>query len=182
MANRIACILDHLIDSVEVETVVRALGAEGYQVEMIGRHADEPARGQDETAAVVALGADQARVGDYDGLLIAGSSSIWQSLTEPILHFIRAFDGTRRPLAAASYAIELLRLAGLVGGRTIAAPPDLVPVLERAGADLVTDAVVVDENWITSRAAGDALLLAETFLERLAELRGEMGAFVPEHG
>lgn len=114
---------------------------------------------------------DQARLEDYDGLLLPGGVMNPDKLrTEPkAVAFARAFFDAGKPVAAICHAPQLLIEADVVRGRRLTSYPSVRVDLINAGADWVDEAVVVDRGLVTSRSPDDLTAFNEKMLEAFAE-------------
>jgi len=114
---------------------------------------------------------DQARVEDYDGLLLPGGVMNPDKLrTEPkAVAFARAFFDAGKPVAAICHAPQLLIEADVVRGRRLTSYPSVRVDLINAGAHWVDAAVVVDRGLVTSRSPDDLNAFNEKMLEEFAE-------------
>ena len=111
---------------------------------------------------------DQVKAQEYQGLLIPGGQSPDQLRADPrFVQFVKTFDQTKRPLAAVCHGPQLLLAARLVKGRTLTAWSTVQVDLELAGAKVVDEAVVIDQNWITSRKPEDLPKFTEAFVNAI---------------
>ena len=175
--GRIACLLAEGFEDSEFQIPCDWLTAAGYPIEIIGATAGDALKGEKGREVVVAdLSIDEADVDDYEGLLIPGGHSpdILRA-DDRFVEFVRAFDATGRPIAAVCHGPQLLLSAELQGGRTLTAWPTIQGDLRQAGANVVDRAVVVDDNWITSRKPDDLQAFTSKFLEQLGELEEHGG-------
>jgi protease I len=168
----IACLLANDFEDSEFRIPVDRLRAAGYAVEVIGARAGEMLRGKKgKERAVADLGIEDADVDEYEGLLIPGGfSPDHLRADERFIEFVRAFDATRRPLAAVCHGPQLLLAAELQRGRTLTAWKTVQDDLRQAGAVVRDQEVVVDGNWITSRQPSDLLAFSTKLIEELSEL------------
>jgi protease I len=182
--GKIACLLASGFEDSELEIPLERLQAAGYEVEVIGEEAGDKLEGMRGQVTVSAhLGIADADVASYEGLLIPGGHSpdVLRA-DQRFVDFVEAFDATGRPLAAVCHGPQLLLSAELVRGRTLTAWPTVQGDLRQAGAEVVDEPVVVDENWITSRKPEDLELFSAKLIETLAELedRGRWAGAVPD--
>ena len=168
----IACLLANDFEDSEFRIPVEHLRAAGYAVEVIGVRAGEMLRGKKgKEKAVADLGIEDAGVDEYEGLLIPGGySPDHLRADERFVEFVRAFDATRRPLAAVCHGPQLLLAAQLQRGRTLTAWKTVQDDLRQAGAVVLDQEVVVDGNWITSRQPSDLEAFSAKLIEELGEL------------
>ena len=175
--GKIACLLAEGFEDSELQIPCDWLTAAGYPIEIIGATAGDALKGEKGRQVVVAdLSIDEADVDNYEGLLIPGGHSpdILRA-DDRFVEFVRAFDATGRPIAAVCHGPQLLLTAELQSGRTLTAWPTIQGDLRQAGANVVDRAVVVDDNWITSRKPDDLNAFTSRFLEELGELEERGG-------
>lgn len=159
-----------------------ALLAAGAEVEVISLHEGrirgmnltEPTR----TVAVDRLVAD-ARVDDYDGLLIVGGfvGPDFVRQSEPARSFVRAFDEAFKPIATLCHGPWVLVSAGCVGGRRLASWPGVRDDIVNAGGIWRDEPLVRDRNWVSSRTPADLAVFVPAIVELFAH-----GADAPATG
>jgi protease I len=170
--GKIACLLADGFEDSELQVPCDWLSAAGYPVEIIGETAGDVLKGKKgRESAVVDMSIDEVDVDSYEGLLIPGGHSpdVLRA-DDRFVEFVRAFDSTGRPIAAVCHGPQLLLTAELQRGRTMTAWPTVQGDLRQAGANVIDRAVVVDDNWITSRNPGDLQAFTSRFVEELGEL------------
>jgi protease I len=170
--GKIACLLADGFEDSELQVPCDWLSAAGYPVEIIGETAGDVLKGKKgRESAVVDMSIDEVDVDSYEGLLIPGGHSpdVLRA-DDRFVEFVRAFDSTGRPIAAVCHGPQLLLTAELQRGRTMTAWPTVQGDLRQAGANVIDRAVVVDDNWITSRNPGDLQAFTARFVEELGEL------------
>ena len=103
------------------------------------------------------LTVDQANPDDFDALILPGGVRNPDALrTHPtVIELIKDFAGQGKPVAAICHGPWLLVEADLLRGRTATCWPSIRTDLRNAGANVVDEAVVVDENIVTSRKPDD---------------------------
>jgi len=175
--GKIACLLADGFEDSEFQIPCDWLSAAGYTVEVVGARAGDALKGEKgRETVVVDLSIDEADVDAYEGMLIPGGHSpdILRA-DDRFVEFVRAFDATGRPLAAVCHGPQILLTAELQAGRTLTAWPTVQGDLRQAGAHVVDRAVVVDDNWITSRKPADLEAFTAKFVEELGELEQRGG-------
>jgi protease I len=179
--RKIACVLANGFEDSEFRVPYDRLRAAGYRVEVIGESAGEQLTGEKRSETTLTdLGIDDIDVEDYEGLLIPGGYSPDKLRADGrFVEFVRAFNETGRPLAAVCHGPQLLLTAALQRGRTLTAWKTVQDDLRQAGANVLDQEVVVDDNWITSRQPGDLEAFTAKFLEELGELE-ERGEWRPQ--
>ena len=103
------------------------------------------------------LTVDEANPDDFDALVLPGGVRNPDSLrTHPnVIQLIKDFAAQGKPVAAICHGPWLLVEADLLRGRTATSWPSIRTDLRNAGANVVDEAVAVDENIITSRKPDD---------------------------
>jgi protease I len=177
----IACLLASEFEDSELRIPLDRLEEAGYHVEIIGFEAGAELIGEKGLETVLTdRSIDDADAASYEGLLIPGGYSPDKLRADDrFVNFVKDFDVTGRPLAAVCHGPQLLLAAELQRGRTLTAWPTVQGDLRQAGAEVKDEAVVVDDNWITSRKPDDLYAFTSKFVERLGELE-EHGAW--RHG
>jgi protease I len=172
-ARRIACVLGQGFEDSEFRVPYDRLRAAGFTVDIISTQAGEEIAGYKGKEKVRAdRGIDAASPDEYAGLLIPGGQSPDHLRADPrFVAFVKAFDGTGRPLAAVCHGPQLLISAGLVKGRTLTAWKTIQDDLRQIGADVRDQQVVIDRNWITSRQPDDLSAFSDALIGALGESR-----------
>src|SRR4029453_6037812 len=96
---------------------------------------------------------DEARASDFDALILPGGVRNPDQLrmNRRAVELIRDFSNEGKPIAAICHGPWLLVEADLLRGRTATSWPSIRTDLRNAGANVVDEAVAVDENIITRR-------------------------------
>jgi len=172
--GKIACLLATGFEDSEFDVPRQRLEQAGYRVEVIGAKVGEELKGyKGKVTTRVERAIEDVKPEDYEGLLIPGGHSPdTLRADERFVSFVRAFDQTKRPLAAVCHGPQLLITAGLVKGRTLTAWQTIQEDLRHIGAQVQDEQVVVDDNWITSRKPADLEAFSDKLLQELHELEG----------
>jgi len=95
----------------------------------------------------------------FDAIVLPGGGKGTEHLSKDdrILETLRAFDASRRPIAAICAAPMVLAKAGIIGTRRVTAYPECAKTL---GAHYDDVPVVIDDNLITGQGPGTALLFS----------------------
>ena len=105
---------------------------------------------------------------DFDAVVIPGGHGPDKlRLDEAMVEFTRRFHASGKPLAAICHGPQLLIEAEVVKGRTMTSWPSVRKDLINAGAQWVDQAVVEDDNLITSRTPADLAAFCEAVLKRV---------------
>jgi protease I len=120
-------------------------------------------------SVAVDIAIDQAKVGDYDALLLPGGQINPDILrmNAGVIALVQAFGEARKPIAAICHAPWLLAEADMLKGRTVTGWPSIRTDLANAGAEVVDRDVVIDGNLITSRKPDDIPAFVEALMAAL---------------
>ena len=85
---------------------------------------------------------DEAEVGNYDALMIAGGRAPeYLRLNPRVIEIVQQFDAAGKPIAAVCHGAQLLAAAEVIRGKRIAAYPACAPEVRLAGAEYADIAV-----------------------------------------
>jgi protease I len=168
---RVVCLLGQGFEDSEFRVPYDRLRAAGVAVDVVGAKAGDELKGHRGQETVRAdRGIDEVRPESYTAMFIPGGDSPDHLRADPrFVAFVKAFDGTRRVIAAVCHGPQLLITAELVKGRTLTAWKTIQGDLRQIGANVKDDAVVMDRNWITSRQPSDLELFSQAFLRALGK-------------
>ncbi len=110
---------------------------------------------------------------NYHALLIPGGLFSPDALrtNQEVLRFVRAFDEAHKPIATICHGPQVLISAGLVKGRHLTGWKSIRTDIENAGGTYHDDAVVKDDNWISSRSPQDLPRFIEAGIDLILEHR-----------
>lgn len=96
---------------------------------------------------------EEASVDDYDAVYVPGGA--WNPdqlrVNPAVLEFLQAFQRTGKPVGALCHGSQVLLSAKLLTGRRATGYWNIMEDMTNAGAEVLDEPVVVDENVITSR-------------------------------
>jgi protease I len=100
---------------------------------------------------------EQAKVNDYDALLLPGGVANPDQLrtNDKAVQFVKSFFDADKPVAAICHALWTLIEADVVNGRTLTSWSSLQTDLKNAGANWVDREVVEDNGLLSSRNPDD---------------------------
>lgn len=174
------------VEQIELLDPVQALKQAGADVHVVSLNAGE-IQGFDHLTPDKKIAVDKALsetdAAVYAGLLLPGGVANPDLLRGEVdaVAFVRAFFDAGKPVAAICHAPWLLIEAGVVEGRTLTGFKTIRTDLRNAGANVVDEAVVVDEGLVTSRCPDDIPAFNAKMIEVFAEgrIRGQTGAKSP---
>jgi protease I len=110
---------------------------------------------------------DEAKAGDYDGLVLPGGVANPDTLRmdERAVQLVRDFVERDKPVAAICHGPWLLVEADLVRGRMLTSWPSLQTDIRNAGGEWVDREVVTDQKLVTSRKPDDLPAFCEKLLD-----------------
>ncbi|HEX4213564.1 MAG TPA: type 1 glutamine amidotransferase domain-containing protein [Candidatus Dormibacteraeota bacterium] len=118
------------------------------------------------------IDASEARVEDFDAVIIPGGYSPDLMRREPkMVAFVRDMDAAGKTVAAICHAGWMLVSAGVLKGRRATSFMSIRDDMIAAGADYVDEAVVVDRNLVTSRFPADLPAFSRAIIDQLSGVR-----------
>lgn len=113
---------------------------------------------------------DDLDADDFDGLVLPGGVANPDRLrmSDAVINLINDFDDAGKPIAAICHGPWLLIEADIVQGRRVTGWPSIRTDLENAGAEVVDEEAVTDDNLVTSRKPEDIPAFTDAFI-RLVE-------------
>ena len=154
---KIACVLGPLFEDSEFKDPFDALHAAGHKVTIVGLEAGAVLEGsKGEVKATVDKAFRDVSPTDFDALLIPGGSSPDKLRAhDAAVTFVKSFMTAGKPTFAICHGPQLLLSADEYKGHRMTAWKTVLGDLQKAGADVVDQEVVVDRNLVTSRMPED---------------------------
>ncbi len=177
---KVAVLISDGFEISEFEGPVAALQAAGATVEVLAQTHSQVAHGIQAISHMELRGKTKpqkalidASPADYQALLIPGGALSCDRMRQSRLHlaFVQNFIDAHKPLAVICHGGWLLADAGVLRGRTLTSWPAIRKDLERAGAVWKDEAVVRDQNLITSRGPDDLPAFTQAFIEELEKTK-----------
>lgn len=155
--KKVAFLLADQFEDSEMKVPYDAVKNAGHEVDIIGLTAGAIVKGkQGKEEYSIEKAILDVHADDYDAVVIPGGSSPENlRLNKQIQQFVMKLDEAKKPVAAICHGPQILISAGLVKGRTLTSYPPLQDDLINAGALYEDREVIVDNNFITSRAPND---------------------------
>lgn len=156
----------------ELDTALAELAGEGVELVIVGPDMEALEAlcldGRRPITAGMAVAA--AKEVWFDGLLILDGAEAFLE-NELALDFVSGFETGRKPIAALGSGIRLLLATELAEGRHLAAPVELAPAVEGAGAVLALSPLFKENRWITAHGEPQAAAVAESLVCALADVK-----------
>jgi protease I len=165
------------VERIELEEPRGALRGAGARTEVLSIHPGAIEARQSDTIPAGTIPVDRlvsdASVDDYDALLLPGGTVNPDKLrmNEDAVGFVTGFAATGKPIAAICHGPWTLVEAGVVNGRRMTSWPSIRTDLRNAGAEVVDEEVVVDEQFTTSRSPADLAAFCPAIVEQFAQAR-----------
>ncbi|MBW7456731.1 type 1 glutamine amidotransferase domain-containing protein [Paenibacillus sepulcri] len=168
-AKRVAFLLANDFEDSEMKNPYEAIVKNGHEAVIISLEKGAELTGKNGTVTYTShLSADEADAAHYDAVIIPGGKSPSHLIdSEPVIEFIKQMDKDHKVIAAICHGPQLLVRAKLLEGRNITAYPELHEEINDAGGRFIDNAVVVDENLITSRTPEDEPYFIEETIKML---------------
>ncbi|WP_204194265.1 type 1 glutamine amidotransferase domain-containing protein [Staphylococcus sp. GDY8P47P] len=158
MAKKVAIILSNEFEDIELTSPKEAIEEAGFETEIIGDTANAEVVGKHGEKVTVDVSIADAKPEDYDGLLIPGGFSpdhLRGDAEGRYGTFAKYFTKNDVPAFAICHGPQILIDTDDLNGRTLTAVLNVRKDLSNAGANVVDESVVVDNNIITSRTPDD---------------------------
>lgn len=174
VGKRVAVLMTDGVEQVEYTEPRAYLEGKGVRVTLISpKAAGEQVQGmnhdQQGDSFRVELGLSEAKVADFDALLLPGGEENPKRLRQipEAIAFIKEFDDADKPIAAICHGPWPLIDAGIAESKHLTSYPAIKDDLLNAGAEWTDDEVVVDGKLITSRNPGDIPAFNDALMKEL---------------
>ncbi|MBI5974721.1 type 1 glutamine amidotransferase domain-containing protein [Staphylococcus canis] len=158
MAKKIAVLLADEFEDIELTSPKEAIEEAGHEAVIIGDEAGSEVVGKHGEKVKVDVSIADAKPEDYDGLLLPGGFSpdhLRGDAEGRYGTFAKYFMKESRPVFAICHGPQILIDTDDLKGRKLTAVLNVRKDLSNAGANVVDESVVVDQNLITSRVPDD---------------------------
>ncbi|MDH9161466.1 type 1 glutamine amidotransferase [Staphylococcus succinus] len=158
MAKKVAIIVTDEFEDSELTSPKEAIEEAGHETVIIGDEANSEVVGKHGAKATVDISIADAQPEDYDGLLIPGGFSpdhLRGDSEGRYGTFAKYFTKNDVPTFAICHGPQILIDTDDLNGRTLTAVLNVRKDLSNAGAQVVDESVVVDNNIVTSRTPDD---------------------------
>ena len=167
--KKVALLVEDVYEDLEFWYPYYRLKEAGCEVEVLGAGKDayESKHGY---VAKVDQAVDDVSAGDFDGVIIPGGYSPDKMRRhEPMVDFVRQMHRDGKVVAAICHAGWMLASAGILEDKRATSFFSIKDDMLNAGCDWVDEAVVKDDNIITSRNPDDLPAFLPAILGALAE-------------
>lgn len=158
MAKKVAIILANEFEDIELTSPKEAIEEAGHETVIIGDVANHEVVGKHGEKVTIDVSIADAKPEDYDGLLIPGGFApdhLRGDEEGRYGTFAKYFTKNDVPAFAICHGPQILIDTDDLKGRTLTAVLNVRKDLSNAGAQVVDESVVVDNNIVTSRTPDD---------------------------
>jgi protease I len=165
----IAILVDNGFEDIELTEPKRAMNEANIHTTVVGPAASHKYTGKRYGTDIVSdIGIDDARVEDYDAVIIPGGYAPDRMRLHPgFANLIKDMYEKDKVIAAICHGPQLLISAGIVRNKHVTSWPSIKIDLINAGAIWVDKKVVEDGNIITSRKPADIPYFNKAILQAL---------------
>lgn len=171
-SKRIAMIVKDYFEQVEMTDVRELLQDAGFMVDLIAPEMGE-VQGLNHVDKGDVFEVDRAlddiTTAEYDAIVLPGGvvNADQLRVVPKACDFVRQMDGEGKTVAAICHAPWVLISAGVAEGHTLTSYATLQDDVRNAGATWVDQAVVIDDNIITSRKPDDIPAFSQAIINEL---------------
>jgi len=181
---RVAIIAGDAFEQSELTEPLNALKKAGADVSVVAPHPGEiQGVKHDQKGKKIKVDKTFAdlRPKDYDGVQLPGGALNADSIRmQPELQeFLRAMQAAGKPMAVICHAPWELISAGLANGRRMTSYYTIQDDVRNAGAEWLDEAVVTDDNLITSRSPQDLPQFNAAMIKLFAQSQGKGTPYKP---
>ena len=167
--NKIAILVEEMYQVLEVWYPFLRLKEENIGALFVGSGTKETYGSKEGYPAKVHLNIDQAKLSDFDGVLIPGGfAPDFMRRNPQMAQFVREIHEEGKVVAAICHGGWMLVSAGILKGRKATSFFAIKDDLIAAGAHWVDEEVVVDKNLITSRKPEDLPAFVSAIIKAVA--------------
>ena len=167
--KKVAILIEDLFNIYEFWYPYYRLLEAGAEVVVVGSGRKDQFTGKPATDVKADVAADKVSAADFDGVVIPGGYAPDMMRRHPaMVNLVADAVSSGKMVAAICHAGWMLCSAGAVKGRKVTSFFAIKDDLINAGADWVDEAVVVDNNLITSRTPDDLPVFLPAIIKVLA--------------
>jgi protease I len=155
--SKVAVIIGEMFEDVEYTKPAEALKKDGHELVHVGLKSGATVKGKEKATPVkIDKSVAEAKVGDFDALLIPGGYSPDNlRIDDRAVRFVKEFVESGKPVCAICHAAQILITAQVLKGRKATGWPSIAQDIKNAGAEYIDQEVVEDGNLLFSRKPAD---------------------------
>ncbi len=167
--KKVAILIEDMFNIYEFWYPYYRLLEAGAEVVVVGSGRKDQFTGKPATDVKADVAADKVSAADFDGVVIPGGYAPDMMRRHPaMVNLVADAVSSGKMVAAICHAGWMLCSAGAVKGRKVTSFFAIKDDLINAGADWVDEAVVVDNNLVTSRTPDDLPVFLPAIIKVLA--------------
>ena len=172
--KRVAILATNGFEQHELEDPKKAVEAAGAEVKIVSLESGKIKGWKEKDwgdKVDVDLTVDQAKVTDFDALILPGGVINPDTLrtNATAVAFVRSFFDAKKPIGAICHGPWTLVEADVVRGKKLTSWPSLKTDIKNAGGNWVDEEVVTDQGLVTSRKPADLPAFCKKLIEEIAE-------------
>lgn len=166
--KKVAILIENLFDEKELLYPYFRLQEEGYDVHLVGTEKNTIYHGKSSFTEKSTHASKDISAKDYDAVVIPGGFSPDNMRRCPeTIKFVKDMDALNKPIAAICHGPWMLASCCSLEGRNVTSFFSIKDDLINAGANYLDEAVVIDENLITSRTPKDLVPFLKAIIEKI---------------
>ncbi|MDY0043650.1 MAG: type 1 glutamine amidotransferase domain-containing protein [Syntrophales bacterium] len=167
--SKVAVIITDFFEDVEYTGPAKEFRDAGHELIHVGLEKGTTVRGKKkETPVKIDVAVSEAKVEDFDALMIPGGYSPDQlRVNENAVDFARSFVKSGKPVFSICHGPQILITADVIRGRKITGYKSIIQDIKNAGAEFIDREVVEDGNLISSRNPDDIPAFTKASLAKL---------------
>jgi protease I len=140
----------------------------GFDVTVIGPETGRVKAYNSDFEIVIEKAVRDVNTEDFSALILPGGRApAVLRQNAGVVAFVTDFFNTGKPVAAICHGPQVLATAGVLEGLTCSGVRSIREELEAAGATYMDEALVIDDNLITSRVPGDLAVFSQAIEEAI---------------
>ena len=171
MSKKVAILIDHLFQDLEVTEPKKELEKNGYSVDVIGFQSGEEYIGKNGAKVKSNKSINDVSSKDYDGVVIPGG---WapdkMRMNEKMVRLVQEINRAQKPIASICHGGWMLAEADIIKGKKVTSYKAIKTDLKNAGASWLNEEVVIDGNLITSRTPDDIPAFNRELIKALSKV------------
>jgi len=165
--KKVMVLIENLFDEQELVYPYHRL-REDYEVHLVGPNKEEIFTGKNGLKLKSTHSSSEVAAQDYIGVIIPGGfSPDYMRRTQATKDLISEFDKLKKPIAAICHGPWMMASCCDIKGKKLTSTSTIKDDLINAGADWVSEEVVIDGHIITSRTPLDLPAFMKAFLSEI---------------
>lgn len=169
MSDKIIMLIEDLFEDIEAVYPYYRLVEQGYDVTLVGPEGGKMYKGKHGMALKSDKASGEVNPEDFTGLVIPGGYAPDRMVRDKnMVDLVRDSVNKCCIIAAICHGPLMLVEADIIKNKKVTGFKSILTPLRLAGAKVMDDSVVTDENIITARDASDVIEFSKAIIEMLA--------------